>query len=84
MEPTSLQIGIRIVCEFQILRIGIVSVRQKVFATCSQIPEIFSSHYFLFLTRIYLSFGKSYLANKPIVSHVNIVHMYSVLKINIQ
>ena len=36
-EPTSVQIGIGIICEFQRLKIGIV--RQEVFANYSQIPE---------------------------------------------
>ena len=42
-EPSSVQIGIRIVREFQNLRIGIgiVFVRWEVFANNSQIPDIY-------------------------------------------
>ena len=48
-EQTSVQIGIKIVCESQNLRIGIgtIFVRWEVFANYSQIPEIFFSHIFL-------------------------------------
>ena len=40
-EPTSVQIGIGIFCEFQNLRIGrgIIFVRLEVFANYSQIPD---------------------------------------------
>ena len=42
MDPTSVRIGIGIVCEFQNLRIGIgiIFVTWEVFANYSQIPEI--------------------------------------------
>ena len=42
-EPTSVQIGIGIVCEFQNLQIGIgiIFVRWEVFANNSQIPEVY-------------------------------------------
>ena len=58
-EPTSVQIGLGIVCESQNLRmwIGIIFVRWEVLANYSQIPELFflshSSHNFFFLTLKY-------------------------------
>ena len=44
-EPSSVRIGIGIVREFQILRIGIriIFVRWEVFANNSRIPDIFFS-----------------------------------------
>ena len=44
MEPTSVRIGIGIVCEFQTLQIGIgiIFVRWEVLANYSQKPEIYA------------------------------------------
>ena len=54
-EPTSLQIGIGIVCEFQDLRIGIgiIFVRWDLFANISRIPKIF--FLFIFFLIFFLS-----------------------------
>ena len=48
-EPTSVRIGIGIVCEFQHLRIGIgiIFVRWEVFSNYSRIPKIFFSQFFV-------------------------------------
>ena len=61
-EPTSVQIGIGIVCESQNLRIGIgkILVRWELFTNYSQISEIFLSliyyfNNFFFLTLLYFS-----------------------------
>ena len=71
-EPTSVLIGIGIVCEFQNLRIGIgiIFVRWEVFANYSRIPKIFFlSNFFLIflflLTLIYFSFEKLTGQTKP-------------------
>ena len=64
-EPTTVRIGIGIVCESQNLRIdiGIIFIRWELFANYSQISEIFFSRIyyfnnFFFLTLIYFSFEK--------------------------
>ena len=64
-EPTSVRIGIGIVCEIKNLQIGIgiIFVRLEVFAKYSRIPEIYFfplsfSNNFFFLTVIYFLFKK--------------------------
>ena len=63
-EPTSVQIGIGVVCESQNLRIGIgiIFVRWELFANYSRISETFFLSFIInnvfFLTLIYFSFEK--------------------------
>ena len=85
-EPTSVRIGIGIVCEFQNLGIGIgiIFVRWEVFATYSQIPEIYFISIFFFKTFFFLLTCNYFvLTNLPCKQSHREIYAYSLYIFNI-